>query len=74
MAGGVPHGAWTDGSEMRAIVVELPEAHAGLVLEGEAARVVTQPGVATVATPAEGSLAERPPDPTDRDESEGEPW
>ena len=73
--GGVPHGAWTDGSEMRAVVVELPEPHAGLVLEGEAARVDTEPAARPrVATPAEGSLADRLPDPTDRDESEGEPW
>ena len=36
---GVPHGAWTDGSEMRAIVVELPEASTELVIDGAAARV-----------------------------------
>jgi len=73
----VPHGAWTDGSEMRAVVVEFPEAPAGLIVDGAAARVGTGPGAssgATAATPAEGSLADRLPDPVDRDESEGEPW
>jgi len=71
---GVAHGAWTDGSEMRAVVVELPEPHAGLVLDGEAARVGTRTVDGRPATPAVGSLAERLPDPIDRDESEGEPW
>jgi quercetin dioxygenase-like cupin family protein len=71
---GVAHGAWTDGSEMRAVVVELPEPHAGLVLDGEAARVDTRTVAGTPATPAVGSLAERLPDPIGRDESEGEPW
>jgi quercetin dioxygenase-like cupin family protein len=33
---GVPHGAYTDGSEMRAIVVELPRGADRLVLEGSA--------------------------------------
>ena len=71
---GVPHGAWTDGSEMRAVVVELPEPHAGLVLDGEAARVGAEPGLTAAATPGDGLLAERLPDPTRRDESHGEPW
>ncbi|MCY7418498.1 MAG: cupin domain-containing protein [Chloroflexi bacterium] len=71
---GVPAGAWTDGSEMRAVVVELPEPHPGLVLDGESARVSREHVVTPRATPAEGTLAERLPDPTDRDESEGEPW
>ncbi len=72
---GVPHGAWTDGSEMRAVVVELPEPHVGLVLEGEAARVRSgRPASPTPATPAVGTLADRPADPTGRDETEGEPW
>lgn len=69
---GVPHGAWTDGSEMRAIVVEMPERDTEPVIDGAAARIGTEP--ATPVTPAVGSLAERMPDPTDRDESEGEPW
>jgi quercetin dioxygenase-like cupin family protein len=64
---GVVHGAWTDGSEMRAIVVELPIAPAR-VLEGTAHR---REGV---AEPARGTLAERLPDPATRDVSQGEPW
>jgi quercetin dioxygenase-like cupin family protein len=69
---GVPHGAWTDGSEMRAVVVELSEPATGIVLDGAAARVGADP--APQSTPAVGSLAQRMPDPADRDETEGEPW
>ncbi len=64
---GVAHGAWTDGSEMRAIVIELPVTTSP-VLEGRAARPDG------VAEPARGALAERPVDPATRDESHGEPW
>ncbi|MBA2255386.1 MAG: cupin domain-containing protein, partial [Chloroflexi bacterium] len=39
------HGAYTDGTEMRAIVVELPEGGVPLVLEGTATRsIVTAAG------------------------------
>lgn len=72
---GIPHGAWTDGSEMRAVVVELPESTAGLVLEGDAARLTSGPGTGPdAAEPAVGSLAEQLRRPHDRDETEGEPW
>jgi quercetin dioxygenase-like cupin family protein len=64
---GVAHGAWTEGSEMRAIVVELP-AVPTRVLEGIAQRSETR------VEPARGVLAERPPDASTRDESQGEPW
>jgi quercetin dioxygenase-like cupin family protein len=64
---GVAHGAWTDGSEMRAIVIELPDTTTP-VLEGRAERT---DGAAQVAR---GALAERPADPATRDESHGEPW
>jgi quercetin dioxygenase-like cupin family protein len=64
---GVTHGAWTDGSEMRAIVIELPIAPSRVV-EGLAERSPT------VAQPARGALAERSTDPGTRDESQGEPW
>ena len=50
----VLHGAWTDGTQMRAIVVELPGPRLAL-LEGEA--TVLEPGSA--ATPATGQLAPR---------------
>ncbi len=66
---GVTHAAWTDGAEMRAIVVELPDPPTSVV-EGSA--VVTSP--TSDVDPARGSLAERLPDPGHRDESTGEPW
>lgn len=64
---GIEHGAWTDGSEMRAIVIELPGVPTGVV-DGSAER---SDGT---AQPARGALAERPPDVSVRDESTGEPW
>lgn len=70
---GVDHGAWTDGSEMRAIVVELSDrgpALGDLVLEGLAQPVADSP----IVTPADGALAERPMRREDHDETEGEPW
>jgi quercetin dioxygenase-like cupin family protein len=67
---GVLHGAYTDGTEMRAIVVELPKAGAPLVLEGTAT-----PAVATGSVQrADGRLAERERPREEHDESEGEPW
>ena len=66
---GVSHGAWTDGSEMRAILVELPD-------ETIAASARRLPGerVTPGLKPAQGRLAERRPRPEDHDPSEGEPW
>jgi mannose-6-phosphate isomerase-like protein (cupin superfamily) len=66
---GVTHGAWTDGTEMRAILIELPDT----ALAASHARLsdVNTEGTPSVAT---GSLAERPSDPRDHDQSEGEPW
>jgi hypothetical protein len=71
------HAAWTDGSEMRAILVELMDVGHPRIVDGEARRVRSTgpdaaPGVEV--TPARGSLAERPRTPEDHDESEGEPW
>lgn len=65
----VAHGAWTEGTEMRAIVVELPHAPAR-VLEGTARRAGPEPRVEA----ARGTLSERVLDPSAHDESEGEPW
>ena len=66
---GVPHGAYTDGTEMRAIIVELV---------GEDGRVVdAAAGHGTGATPAEkakGALAERQRTRAEYDSAEGEPW
>ncbi|MEX1294672.1 MAG: hypothetical protein AB1Z67_00740 [Candidatus Limnocylindrales bacterium] len=66
---GVTHGAWTDGSTMRAILVEVPDA----VVEGAGARMGERPEV-TDPTPARGRLAEREVRPEQHDSSEGEPW
>ena len=67
---GVPHGAYTEGTEMRAIVVELTGGQPGL-LEGVARELPhgRQPG-----TPASGALADRPRLRSDYDSGEGEPW
>jgi quercetin dioxygenase-like cupin family protein len=68
---GVLHGAWTDYSQMRAIVVEFAggdDAPVRGILEGAALEV----SAGTEATPAEGYLT--PPDrPAQHDRSEGEP-
>jgi quercetin dioxygenase-like cupin family protein len=72
------HGAYTDGSEMRAIVVELAEAGraADPVIEGLARTAPTgeeSPGGAP-ASAARGDLAPRPSAREDHDPTEGEPW
>jgi quercetin dioxygenase-like cupin family protein len=68
----VIHGAWTDGSPMRAIVVELPEPR--LAIEGRVMAPVVLPGP---VSRGEGSLAPRPVDTSrrgeDPDAEEGEP-
>jgi len=68
---GVLHGAYTDGTEMRAIVIELGEGAGPLVLEGTAGELAS--GARSVSR-AEGKLAERVPLRDDYDSSEGEPW
>lgn len=79
----VIHGAWTDGTRMRAIVVELTEPPLALpgVVEGVARTLGPGPGTAAGSarpvTKGEGSLAPRPVRPVRRvidDElEEGEP-
>jgi quercetin dioxygenase-like cupin family protein len=75
----VPHGAYTDGSEMRAIVIEIP-AGEGAVLAGEAATILAARARPASAAdepskkPVEGKLAERQKLRADYDSSEGEPW
>jgi Cupin domain. len=65
---GVPHGAYTDGTEMRAIIVELVGDEG--VVDATAA-----PGTAkTPAERAKGALAERQRTRDEYDKSEGEPW
>jgi quercetin dioxygenase-like cupin family protein len=87
---GVSHGAYTDGSEMRAILVELTgpnddlgalEAIGSGIVAEQPADAMAQPAADAAAAPeprpiepARGALAERPPSREDHDESEGEPW
>ena len=66
---GVAHGAWTDGSTMRAILVEVPD----IAIAGDSARRADPPTV-TELTPARGGLADRVVPPEEHDPSEGEPW
>jgi quercetin dioxygenase-like cupin family protein len=68
----VIHGAWTDYSHMRALVVEFAGADDAAVLEIlEGAALELPPGM-TPASPADGRLV--PPDrPLPHDRSEGEP-
>jgi quercetin dioxygenase-like cupin family protein len=79
----IPHGAYTDGTEMRAIIVELAPG-GGPMIEGVAhAASVTQPepteeradsGTEEPAAPATGALEERKVHRDEYDKSEGEPW
>ena len=81
---GVLHGAYTDGSEMRAIIVELtgPNDEPPAVLEvGSPMPAVAHPVAPTAAgtapgtaEPARGALAPLTPNREDHDETEGEPW
>ena len=70
----VIHAAWTEGGEMRAIVVEFAgEDHAAAVavLDGAARRLGS--GEARAASRGDGHLAERTGDPPPHDRSAGEP-
>jgi quercetin dioxygenase-like cupin family protein len=75
----VVHGAYTDGTEMRAIVIEVPAGDSA-VLAGEAATILAaraRPATAADEAsrkPVEGKLAERQKLRADYDSSEGEPW
>jgi quercetin dioxygenase-like cupin family protein len=80
----LPHGAYTDGTEMRAIVVELTgpsalaiegTAHAA-VAERTATNVEAGPEERTPEPPAgtQGALADREMKRDEYDSSEGEPW
>jgi len=84
---GIPHGAYTDGTDMRAIVIELTGggveaiegvAHAALdeVTDADVGAHVDDdtPATPVPVTPAEGSLAERNVTRDEYDHSEGEPW
>jgi quercetin dioxygenase-like cupin family protein len=70
---GIDHGAWTDGSEMRVILVELSgDGHpAARIGPGDP---VPESGAPGRAEPARGALAPRVPRPEEHDPTEGEPW
>jgi quercetin dioxygenase-like cupin family protein len=72
---GLRHAAWTDGSAMRALLVELPDT----TVEGRAARLAASAGVEgpppwEPELAARGHLADRGARPEDHDPAEGEPW
>lgn len=72
---GVLHGAYTDGTEMRAIIVELEGDDEDDVVEGRATEReahATDPKPA--AERAKGALAERVRTREEYDSGEGEPW
>lgn len=66
---GIPHGAYTDGTEMRAIIVELAGTGAHRVVDSTSA-----PGTSDTAAKATGRLADRQKTRDEYDSSEGEPW
>jgi quercetin dioxygenase-like cupin family protein len=68
----IPHGAYTEGSEMRAIVIELPESARSRTLEGTAIEAGER--ALLPASRAEGGLVPSDVRREDHDESEGEPW
>ncbi len=65
---GVAHGAWTEGSTMRAILVEVPD-HAI-----EAPHAPLADARVPDVEPARGRLAEPESQPQDHHPAEGEPW
>ena len=72
----LPHGAYTDGTEMRAIVVELAPGGAPTI-EGVAHATAELPPAADSEEPptrTEGGLAERKLHRDEYDTSEDEPW
>jgi gentisate 1,2-dioxygenase len=68
---GILHGAYTDGTEMRAIIVELAGDGAAVV-EGSAH--AAESAAESAATKAKGALADRQRRRDEYDSSEGEPW
>jgi quercetin dioxygenase-like cupin family protein len=75
---GLVHGAYTDGTEMRAIIVELA-GEPGDTDHEPGERLAPLPGVAQelhreAPTPGEGTLADRATTREEYDSSEGEPW
>jgi len=72
---GVPHGAWTDGSQMRAILVEVPDLAIDASHRRSAeAQAVTDLEATGERRAARGGLATREVRPEDHAATEGEPW
>jgi len=74
---GLVHGAYTDGTEMRAIIVELISDGPPTEISGVAAEVeLDESGTSKTVTPtpAEGTLEERKISREEYDSNEGEPW
>jgi quercetin dioxygenase-like cupin family protein len=69
----VGHGAWTDGSEMRAILVELADDDPAIVRVGPGWGLGRESSRAPVE-PTRGALAPRLGSPEEHDQTEGEPW
>jgi quercetin dioxygenase-like cupin family protein len=71
---GIPHGAYTDGTEMRAIIVELAGDPDGHVIDSEATEASEAEAHGTPVAKATGHLAERTRTREEYDAHEGEPW
>jgi quercetin dioxygenase-like cupin family protein len=76
---GLVHGAYTDGTEMRALVVELISDGPPTEISGRAADAAIEEGPPPASpppapTPAEGALEERKLNREEYDSNEGEPW
>jgi quercetin dioxygenase-like cupin family protein len=68
---GVSHGAWTDGTKMRVVIIELAgpdDSHLRGILEGRARRLL--PSEAGRVSKGEGALSRRPAPPQPDPESE----
>ena len=72
----VGHGAWTDGTHMRAILIEVPDEPPATIL----VRAVETPAVSSAGSPppaataARGGLVQQLGRPEEHDSAEGEPW
>jgi quercetin dioxygenase-like cupin family protein len=71
---GLGHAAWTDGSTMRALLVEVPDVALESHHERLPERPASDPPSASPGPAARGGLAAREVRPEDHDPTEGEPW
>jgi quercetin dioxygenase-like cupin family protein len=71
---GVIHGAYTDGTEMRVLIVELVGDDGVEIVDGVKAEALTEDPAKASPTKAEGELAERTIMRDEYDSHEGEPW